>query len=90
MKEKSIKRCSLIIVIFLIIMISVNVAFAAAKRQSDIGVLPPDSVQQRLENGMYDVAFCKPVMGNGYKMHQLESGGTNMPTIHIQKMIGSR
>ena len=71
-------------------MISVNVAFAAAKRQSDIGILPPDSVQQRLENGMYDVAFCKPVMGNGYKMHQLESGGTNMPTIHIQKMIGSR
>lgn len=48
MKEKSIKRCSLIIVIFLIIMISVNVAFAAAKRQSDIGILPPDSVQQRL------------------------------------------
>ena len=86
MKEKSIKRCSLIIVIFLIIMISVKVA----KRQSDIGILPPDSVQQRLENGMYDVAFCKPVMGNGYKMHQLESGGTNMPTIHIQKMIGSR
>ena len=59
MKEKSIKRCSLIIVIFLIIMISVNVAFAAAKRQSDIGILPPDSVQQRLENGMYDVAILQ-------------------------------
>lgn len=40
-------------------MISVNVAFAAAKRQSDIGILPPDSVQQRLENGMYDVAILQ-------------------------------
>ena len=44
---------------FLIIMISVNVAFAASKRQSDIGILPPDSVQQRLENGMYDVAILQ-------------------------------
>ena len=69
MKEKSIKRCSLIIVIFLIIMISVNVAFAAAKRQSDIGILPPDSVQQRLENGMYDVAILQT--SDGQWLHRI-------------------